>query len=336
MITPEQILSFQPSKSFRYHQNNAPVTSLDFDDSGQFLISSGADSSMQLYDCFKGKHVKSVLSKKYGTHLAKFTHHSKNCIYVSTKESQDSHAIRYLSLYDNTYIRYFKGHKGLVTSMEMSPINDTFISCSVDDSCRVWDLRTSNCQGYLNCKGPSLVAFDPTGSVFAIASSSTKKIGLYDTKSFHKEPFAVFDLAKAELDPLIINNFIVNKLEFSNDGAKLLVGTNNESHYILDAFDGNLLSKLKGHDPMKALNYPDNGQSCFTPDSRYVFGSGGVGKLNLNRLLVWDTNQSLNVIEPTKAIISEQVFPRLVLFNPKLMMLATADTDVTMWLPSEV
>lgn len=71
--------------------------------------------------------IKSTLySKKYGVTLARFTHHKNNVIYASTKEDGNFvtnfcdktmsdtlliDTLRYLSVYDNKYIRYFRGHK---------------------------------------------------------------------------------------------------------------------------------------------------------------------------------------------------------------------------------
>lgn len=54
--------------------------------------------------------------------------------------------IRYLSLHDNAYLRYFKGHQSRVTALEMSPLNDVFMSGAVNDTIRIWDLRSSTCQ----------------------------------------------------------------------------------------------------------------------------------------------------------------------------------------------
>ena len=54
-------------------------------------------------------------------------------------------AIRYLSLHDNQYLRYFSGHQKRVTSLDLCPVNDMFISASIDDSVRIWDLRSPNC-----------------------------------------------------------------------------------------------------------------------------------------------------------------------------------------------
>lgn len=51
-----------------------------------------------------------------------------------------AHAVRYLSLYDNKYLRYYQGHTDTVTSLAMSPANDYFLTTSNDRSMRLWAL----------------------------------------------------------------------------------------------------------------------------------------------------------------------------------------------------
>ena len=89
-----------------------------------------------------------INSKKYGCANVRFTHKATNIIYTSTKGED---AIRYMSLHDNKYLRYFKGHTGLVVSLELSPEDDSFISASTDGTIRFWDLKTpiSTVSGYL-------------------------------------------------------------------------------------------------------------------------------------------------------------------------------------------
>ena len=50
----------------------------------------------------------------------------------SVKSTKSDHAIRYHSLHSNVYIRHFSGHTDKVTTLEMSPIEDQFLSCSLD------------------------------------------------------------------------------------------------------------------------------------------------------------------------------------------------------------
>lgn len=135
------ITKFRPAKSFSEHKPGSEVTSLDFDDSGEFCIASCDDESLQLYDCKHGKHSKQLFSKKYGAHLAKFTHHSASVIYASTKEND---TIRYLSLHDNSFRRYFVGHTARVNCLEMCPTSDQFLSTSMDNTLRLWDLNSQN------------------------------------------------------------------------------------------------------------------------------------------------------------------------------------------------
>jgi COMPASS component SWD2 len=66
-------------------QEHSHITSLDFDDKGEFIVAAGDDEMIQVFDVVEGKNTKSVPSKKYGVHLARFTHHSRQILHASTK-----------------------------------------------------------------------------------------------------------------------------------------------------------------------------------------------------------------------------------------------------------
>jgi COMPASS component SWD2 len=112
----------------------------------------GSNSPSSVSVC-SSRHSKTLYSKKYGVHLPRFTHNSQNVVYASTKEDgtnlrvvADEDTLRYLSLHDNHYIRYFKGHKKQVLSLEISPTDELFLSASRDDTVRLWNLSSPNCQ----------------------------------------------------------------------------------------------------------------------------------------------------------------------------------------------
>lgn len=147
---------------------------------------------------------------------------------------------------------------------------------------------------------------------------------LYDARQIDGQPFATFDMREHEARfahgraQSGGNNAAATahhaqgdwtKLEFSNDGKKLLVATSGPGHYVLDAFDGPLIAYLPKTNggtsrippsvrariaPVTPVtpsqssrtgngNVTGTGDACFSPDGRYVVGgSGDAG------MLVWD------------------------------------------------
>ncbi|KAK4692182.1 COMPASS component SWD2, partial [Lecanoromycetidae sp. Uapishka_2] len=241
--TSEVIGTFRPTKQFKLSKPEASVTSLDFDDSGEFLLAACSDDSIQLYNAKEGKHLKTLLSQKYGAHLARFTHHATSIIYASTKEDD---CIRYLSTHDNAFLRYFKGHTAPVTTLALCPAADTFLSCSLDSTVRIWSLSSPSPQARLNLSTPYLAAYDPSATVIAIASASTHSVLLYDLRNYDKPPFATFDM-RPSMTPSEIASPKPDwtHLSFSNDGKSLLLASSHPTgHLLLDAFDGSLRARL--------------------------------------------------------------------------------------------
>jgi COMPASS component SWD2 len=257
-----------------------------------------------------------------------------------------NNTIRYLSTHDNSYLRYFEGHEDNVTCLALHPGNDNFLSCSEDNTVRLWDAGTKNACGKLLLHGAYLAAWDPSGNVFAIGSPTAQTILLYDFRNYDKEPFATFDLLhhSHELTPNSVAK-VWNKLEFSNDGKSLLLGTTGHGHFLMDAFDGGLKAFLQrdrggtrrlgagGHNaedvaPSEALQ-PSSGDACFTPDGRYVIS--GSKKENI---LVWDTlalaaNKRLKPIHELEFKSEAAVLAS----NPRYNFFASGDKELVFWVP---
>ncbi|KAG0141554.1 hypothetical protein CROQUDRAFT_663648 [Cronartium quercuum f. sp. fusiforme G11] len=355
LLTPEVMCNLKISKVFRGHNTGGrPFTSVSFDDKGEHLITTGEDETLQLFGARNGKHLKQAFSKKYGCCLARFTHKSSAIVHASTKEDD---TVRYLSLHDNTYIRYFKGHKRRVVSLEMSPRDDTVLSGSSDDTVRLWDLRSPSCQGVLNIAGQPCVAYDPSGLVFAVALNMKQTILLYDLRQFDAEPFIAKQIHDPELSRQIYNPtsplHTFTSLKFSNDGSKLLVGTAGDVHYVLDAFSGDILARLEGHQGLDTATETElpaqhhiisSQETSWTPDSRYVLSGSADGKI-----VVWDVqppkDDPIHALrppqgphttwEPLKTYEGHlgKNPARCVAFNPRLGMLATAGNELAFWLP---
>ena len=327
------LAGFRPAQAFSKCAPRHHLTSLDFDDTGEWLVTCSTDDSLQLYDCRDAKHSKTLFSKKYGCHLARFTHRHTNVVYASTKEND---TLRYLSLHDNSFVRYFKGHIDRVTTLELSPLDDTFLSAAADDTVRLWDLRSPDAQGLLNIPAPSMACWDPTGAVFVVGSQLTGHISLYDVRTFDRKPFATFHLE----DNAFLSKFSYpprmpewQRIEVSNDGKLILVVTWGEAHYILDAFSGALFARLIGirsvcrQLPSTNANLPNtpgaaqkygagahgSGDCCFTPDAKHVVAGSADGSL-----AIWDLTMPIGrdrSLAPSKMIKPPSAGNAASLFN---------------------
>lgn len=197
-------------------------------------------------------------------------------------------------------------------------------------------------QGKLQLATPYLAAFDPTAFVIAIASQSTSSVLLYDSRNYDRPPFATFDLAPYEEQYTpSTRGRLWSRLEFSNDGKNLLVGTDYHGHFVLDAFEGTLNAFLSGRKgssgraaPISSSGRPlAQGDACFTQDGRYIVGGAG----ELSEVLVWDTHQVPDqgkYLQPTFTLPS-RARTAVIELNPRYNMLATADKDIQFWLPDE-
>lgn len=239
-------------------------------------------------------------------------------------------------------MRYFSGHSDKVTCLALCPGSDQFVSCSKDDTIAIWDLNSRHAQGRLNLSTPYLAAFDPSASVLAIASQSTSSILLYDLRNYHNSPFSHFDLAQYEekLTPSTRGRGWT-RLEFSNDGKYLLLGTDYHGHFVLDAFDGTVKAFLVGRNgspgraaPVSTTGKPlGQGDSCFSTDGRYVIGGSG----DQSDVIVWDMHQqpdSNTCLQPMTRLAGRGR-TAVIECNPRYNMLASADKEALFWLPDE-
>lgn len=339
-ITDTVLASLRPAKKISHHEN-ASVTSLDFDLSGQYLISAGVDKTIQLYDCYKGTRYKEIQSQKYGAHLARFTPEDLSCLYVSTPVVQNSadpdHAIRHLLLTTKSYLRYFKGHKDQVLLLEMNPVTRSFVSASADHTVKTWDLRTSAPTGSVGTGQAAFVAYDPHGIVFAVAKQPLS--------AFEKGSVAFYNVASIERGPFLTKSVdgapaeTWTKIEFSNNGRFLLIATDLPQHYVLDAILGKLLATLvvdsRAATSWMQFQYISSGAACFSPDGKHVFAGNVNGNLALFDLSLLKTDSQEHVtLRPCNILPNKHGIPKVLAFNPKLLQLVTADTNVIFWSPT--
>lgn len=288
---------------------NGRINSMDFHRTEDLLVTASDDESIRVYDTANASLVKTIHSRKYGVDQIVFTHHPSAVLY-SSKNGWDE-SLRYLSLYDNRYLRYFKGHRDKVVSLCMSPKNDTFLSGALDHTVRLWDLRTCECQGLMRVRGRPAVAFDQQGLVFAVAMGGGA-VKLCDARSYEKGPFDTFLVGRDEDE--------VTSLKFSNDGNLLLVCTLSGRIYLLDAFEGQKLHTL-------SVTPDSDGaplEASFSPDAKYVVSGSGDGSVK-----AWNTSTGTLVA----SWANHAGVPSVVKWAPRRLMFATASVLTALWIP---
>ncbi|CAN1188061.1 Protein ANTHESIS POMOTING FACTOR 1 [Linum perenne] len=287
------------------------INSVDFHRKDDLLVTASEDDSVRLYDIASAKLLKTTFHKKHGADRICFTHHPSSVICSSKYNLETSgESLRYLSMYDNRCLRYFKGHSDRVVSLCMSPINDSFMSGSLDHSVRIWDLRVNACQGILRLRGRPTVAYDQQGLVFAVAMEGGA-IKLFDSRSYDKGPFDTFLVGGDTAE--------VCDIKFSNDGKSMLLTTTSNSVYVLDAYAG---EKRCGFSLEPSPNTTI--EATFTPDGQYVVSGSGDGTLrawNINRpneVACW--NSHIGVANCLK-------------WAPRRVMFVAASSVLTFWIP---
>ncbi|CAK9161768.1 unnamed protein product [Ilex paraguariensis] len=289
------------------------INSLDFHRNADLLVAASEDDSVRLYDIANAKLLKTTYHKKHGADRICFTHHPSSVI-CSSSYNLDStgESMRYLSMYDNRCLRYFKGHKERVVSLCMSPVNDSFMSGSLDHTVRIWDLRVNACQGILRLRGRPTVAYDQQGLVFVVAMEGGA-IKLFDSRSYDKGPFDTFLVGGDTAE--------VSDIKFSNDGKSVLLTTTSHNVYVLDAYAG---EKRCGFslDPSPNTTM----EATFTPDGQYVLSGSGDGTLHAwgvytaHKVASWDSY--IGVVSCLK-------------WAPRRLMFAAASTVLTFWIPDD-
>ncbi|EEB08285.1 Set1C complex subunit Swd2.1 [Schizosaccharomyces japonicus yFS275] len=320
-IDDNLVSKFRPTKVLRDVEKGKKITSVNFDDSGELCLCCSTDDMLHLYNCTTGKFVRSFASKKYGAHLACFSHHSTSTVYASTKEGD---TLRFLDLNSNRYIRYFVGHKDKVISLDVSPVDELFLSTSLDNTLRLWDMRSSTCQGLLNITSPAVAAFDATASLFAVASLSTLTISLYNIKSFDLKPFQQFSFPKPPY------GVTVSHIEFSTDGECILLSLSSGGFLVLNAYTGKVMLQNQDQSASVTEESLKYSSACLTPDSKYVFGredNKHVAVYNLH-----DNSRHSSLQRPICQLDMDMEVPSIIRFNPRYAEFITAvDDSLTFW-----
>ncbi|KAM1062635.1 hypothetical protein ACFX2A_027508 [Malus domestica] len=305
-LTEEIIQSMEVGLAFRDYSGR--ISSLDFHKAYSYVVTASDDESIRLYDVSTATCLKTINSKKYGVDLVCFTSHPTTVIY-SSKNGWDE-SLRLLSLNDNKYLRYFKGHHDRVVSLSLCSRKDCFISGSLDRTVLLWDQRAEKCQGLLRVQGRPATAYDDQGLVFAIAFGGY--IRMFDARMYEKGPFEIFSVGGDMSD--------ANVIKFSNDGRLMLLTTTGGHIHVLDSFRGTLLSTYN----VKPVSSNSTLEASFSPEGMFVISGSGDGSV-----YAWSVRSGKEVTS-WKSTENE---PPVIKWAPGNLMFATGSSELSFWIP---
>jgi COMPASS component SWD2 len=288
ILTEETIKKFKASKSFK---DNNMVHSLSFLYNGESVAHSSVDT-LRICSPLSGT-LKNVVSIK---NINKVEYLFPNTILHTCDNT-----IKYLSLYDNQYLRSFNSHVGTIKSLSSNILNDTFISSS-DESTYIWDLKIK--KPLYSIKTIDSVSAFSMGDGFCLSVSNVL-LKLYDARNILYGPRKTITLQD------IIGE--IKRIQYSPNG-KYISASGKKTHLIFEVESGQLYHRV---------NTEKEGDMCFTPDSKYVFcSSGGIIYVHdlINRKKIHHySSYGLDI--------------KLLEFNPVYSQFVSASTLFTFWMP---
>ncbi|MFM6679559.1 MAG: protein kinase domain-containing protein [Dolichospermum sp.] len=150
------------------------------------------------------------------------------------------------------------GHSNRIRSVAYSPDGQTLASGSVDDTIKLWDVKTGNLLQTLSDHSSSVcsVAYSPDGQTLA-SGSDDKTIKLWDVKTGNL------------LQTLSGHSHWVRSVAYSPDGQTLASGSWDNTIKLWNVKTGNLLQTLSGHSySVSSVAYSPDGQTLASGGGR--------------------------------------------------------------------
>lgn len=329
--------------------SDGAVTGLEYHREGRYLVMATKDSSLHLIDSLTGLEKKKLYTRTHGIGEVQYTHH-ESCVLMTSDIARDRKFcdIRYLCMYDNRYLRYYKGHTDKVTSISMSPCDDYFLSTSNDRTIRMWNVNSPTALTQLilpDYVTNPVARYDGGGLIFGLQYQDSRSQGhslkLFDARAVEKGPFQTispeYNLIKTAVTNGIIRSGNSNPtrgqlakmlsaawsdFQFAPDGNTILVNTKSDLLLVLDGFK-------EETEPVAICNRKNdtNGAlgACFSGDANYVIaGTDNNDVQIMDRTDGSIVNTLTGHIAPVNAITC----------NPVYDVMATGCLNTVLWIHS--
>lgn len=225
----------------------------------------------------------------------------------------------------------------------MSPVDDSFLTCSSDKTMKLWDLKQAgpvaemttpkSGSGMTLGDGAPHASYDSTGLVFGVTAPLDQGAGhlihLYDARQYGNGAFAELKLERSSIIKAIqqkvssphiaeeLGSAEWSGMKFNKSGKGLLVTTKKGIAFMLDGYDGsvtNVFTVNGSSEPMAA---------CLSSDDKSVLCSGEHGAV-----IAYDSGTGVLL----KKLEGKTGHVGCIASNPKFAQIASSCTDTALWL----
>lgn len=226
----------------------------------------------------------------------------------------------------------------------MSRVDDTFLTASMDQTVRLWNVRDAGCVGQLDVPNnnnnnsrasPPLACMDATGLVFAVAAPMEQQQGqhlhLYDARNYSAGAFAELSLTQSILQQAVLSHVSIDSstasgwsqspwtsLEFNTSGNQILVGNQAGLVLLLDGFEGTVQRVLNS--PKRRDHHPT--VCTYSSDDKTVLQGHPDGTIDC-----WNVDTGTIVKN-----LSGHVGPvQCIASNPKYQQIVSCCSQTALW-----
>ncbi|MCX6300877.1 MAG: caspase family protein [Bacteroidia bacterium] len=257
-VTAAGQFGFNVKKTFG--EANHQIYFASFTPDGNYIITSGSDNNVIIWNAEKGTIYKTLTGLKSRQNAAVFSPDKSALV-----SAGEDNIITVWNPEAASIAGNLKGHTGPVKTLDISPDGRLLASGGTDKSVFIWDLKQNTLLFELkgHRKDVNVVRFSPDGKILASGGGDNTVI-LWNTTSW--------SIIKSKQ----IHNGWVRDLEFNPDGTVIASCGYDGMIYTSSVPDLNIINSFKGHKEwVQTIDY--------SPDGKYLL-SGGHDQM----IILWD------------------------------------------------
>ncbi len=250
--------SFNVKKSFS--ESSHQVYFAKYDDDGKYIITTGSDNSVIIWNAEKGTIYKTLAGLKDRQNIALFSP-DKSLLFSAGLGNN----ITIWNPNTGTITATLKGHSGAVKALAVSPDGKYLASGGVDKIIRIWDIVQNIVVYELkeHKKDVNVLNFSPDGKILA-SGGADKMLILWNTANW------------SILNSKQVHNEWISDMEFSPDGLVIASCGYDGLIQLSSVPNLNNISTLKGHKAwVQSID--------FSPDGKYLLSCG-----HDQLIILWD------------------------------------------------